>query len=73
MVSVRNLEKLLKPYWVGGAASSAYTMYDEYQKGDVTVRIDEDAWFMRRNAWDIRKRELIKAAVALGLLSEREK
>ena len=41
MVSIRKLEKMLRPYeWYGGF-SSQYTEFWTYEKGDVNVRIDE--------------------------------
>jgi hypothetical protein len=40
MVSVRKLEKLLEPYRIGSGASSEFTDYDEFRKGDIKVRID---------------------------------
>lgn len=41
MVSIRNLEKMLRPFCIGGGASSEFTDYHEYQKGKLKVRVDE--------------------------------
>jgi len=40
MVSVRKLEKMLRPFWIGGGASSEFTDYEEYRRDSKTVRID---------------------------------
>ena len=40
MVSIRKLEKVLRPFWIGGAAASAYHDYNEYEHGGIKVRVD---------------------------------
>ncbi len=41
MVSIKNLEKLLRPYNIGGAFSSEFTRYKEYERGEVKARVDD--------------------------------
>lgn len=67
MVSIRKLEKMLEPYWIGMGASSVFTDYNEYRKDGKTVRVDED---------DIRpfggipyKQTLLNAAKELKLIT----
>jgi len=34
------LEELIEPYWIGGAASSEFTDYDEYRHNGITAKLD---------------------------------
>ena len=61
MVSIKKLEKMLRPLWIGGGASSEFTDYNEYRAGEVKVRID--------GYYDIPyKTQLENAARQLGLI-----
>jgi hypothetical protein len=66
MTSIRKLEKMLEPYWIGGGASSEFTMYDEYTKGKITVRIDD----YYETPY---KTQLKNAVKKLGLISDKQK
>lgn len=47
MSSIKQLEKLIKPYWIGAGASSDFYDYDEYRNNGVTSRLDEQDWGWR--------------------------
>ena len=67
MVSIRQLEKLLKPYWIGFGASSDYTNYNEYRHNNTTARIDSNDWFFSNAPKHNYKKALIKATEQLRL------
>lgn len=41
MVSIRKLEKMLRPYEEYGGFSSEYTEFYLYKKGNIIIRVDE--------------------------------
>ncbi|MBS3076046.1 hypothetical protein J4429_06360 [Candidatus Pacearchaeota archaeon] len=66
MASIRKLEKMLKPYNIGGAFSSEFTQYNEYQREEVKARLDEiDILPWGKITY---KEVLEKAAKELGLI-----
>lgn len=67
MSSIKQLEKLIKPYWAGGGASSSFTMYDEYRNKGVTSRLDEQDWLLMRDSRPLYKKALEKVVKELGL------
>ena len=67
MASITKLERLLRPYWIGGGFSGTYTQYDEYRNKGITVRVDEEDFFMQKLNTGY-KRALEKAAKDLGLV-----
>ena len=70
MASIRELEKMLRPYEIGGAASSAFTMYTKYSRGGITSRLDTEEWQWAQNAREIYKKSLMRVATELGVLQE---
>ncbi|GEM_PF-6189602 len=68
MVSIKQLERMLAPYDVGGGFSSEISTYTEYQKGSLTARVDSQNWQFKKNSRARYKGELIKAAGTLKLL-----
>jgi hypothetical protein len=68
MVSVRKLEKMLSPYHTDWGMSSAYTEFNVYEKDGVRIRIDEDDFFLAKDASAIYRGLLEDAAKKLGLV-----
>jgi hypothetical protein len=71
MVSIKKLEKLIKPYESDWGISDEFgNEFRCYEKGDTTSRIDSAEWFLRINPRPIYKKELIRVATELGLMIE---
>jgi len=67
MSSIKQLEKLIKPYWVGAGASSDFIDYNEYRYNGVTSRLDEQDWGLSKNPQPLYKKALEKVLKELGL------
>lgn len=67
MPTIKQLEKLIKPYWIGAGASSAFYDYNEYRNNGVTSRLDEQDWGLAKNPQPLYKKALEKVVKELGL------
>ncbi len=67
MPAIKQLERLIEPYWIGGGASSSFTDYNEYRHNGVTARLDEEDWWLARNPQPLYKKALERVVKELGL------